>query len=795
MAGPADGAPVSLDLFHAASVTDELREVLRRVSERGLAWDEVEIVTPDPMAYGSALHALAGRLGIPVTYAVGLPVERTRPGRVARAYLDWIAEGFQAAPIRRLLEAGDLRPHPSKGRHAPAALARRFRSLRVGWGRLRYRRQIRGALAAADALRPGRHESEDQFQRRVARTRDELHALRNVLFPALKATPSVPDRLGEGARPVSPSELATGLVAFLRRVPAGDGADRAARERILQVLERVEATLRRRTGFEAALAILRSHLDLRVRAPGLRAAAPDDQGAPWRSEGGHLHLSDLEHGGFTGRRAVFLVGVDADRVPGGGSQDPVLLDRDRRVLPGDLPTSTDVLRERTFRLAALLARLRGTLTLSYASWSAADGRLIQPSPLLLQALRLAEGDASLSFEDLHVRLGPAACPLPRGGAPALDADDVWLAALDRDGVLADGEDAVRAAFPGLDRGLAAREARRHGEAGPHHGVVAPRPDELDPRRNPEVVLSASRLENLGACPLRYLYQTVLRVRPPDDLELDPDRWLDPLARGSLLHEVFERTLRLAGERGVKPHDPALEEVALEVLRSRLARARAEIPSPGEGVTRRESTGLEEDVRSFVRMVRETGAPWVKLELGFGLAGEEPLPLEIEGGGVRLRGAVDRVDEDLAGLHVVDYKTGRPRRFNAEHGTFDGGRRLQHAVYLHAVDRLLPGEAVSAGYHYPTRRGENTAFPFPREAFEEAPRLLGLLLDGVAEGRFVPTDDDSDCAWCDWAEVCRARRNDWGKTDSPLAAWSAEALNAGGEAHARLRAARRFEAEE
>ena len=61
--------------------------------------------------------------------------------------------------------------------------------------------------------------------------------------------------------------------------------------------------------------------------------------------------------------------------------------------------------------------------------------------------------------------------------------------------------------------------------------------ELDPRVNPDVVLSASRLEDLGTCPLRYLYRTVLRLRPPDDPEFDPDRWLNALERGSLLHAV------------------------------------------------------------------------------------------------------------------------------------------------------------------------------------------------------------------------------------------------------------------
>ena len=106
--------PASLDFFCAASIDAELREVLRRVVELGLSWDEVEIVATDGTAYGSALHAIATRLEIPVTYAVGLPIGRTRTGRVVKAYLDWIEEGFQAAPIRRLLCDGTETPS-SKG--------------------------------------------------------------------------------------------------------------------------------------------------------------------------------------------------------------------------------------------------------------------------------------------------------------------------------------------------------------------------------------------------------------------------------------------------------------------------------------------------------------------------------------------------------------------------------------------------------------------------------------------------------------------------------------------------------
>ena len=363
---PGDVEMNETSLFHASSVTDELRAVVRRVAARGIAWDQVEIVTPDPAAYGSAMHALSAQLRLPVTYAVGLPVERTRPGRVVRAYLDWIEEGFQAHTIRRLLEAGDLRPRKATGRHAAAALSRRFRSLRIGWGRKRYRTQIRSGIEAVEAMRPGKFETEEVFTRRRDRIKGELEALQSILFPALKATPDVPDRMGEGgsAGLLLPKSLeaCARFCGGCRRVTVRTGV---LGTRSFGFSSGWRRPLRRRTEFRAAVTILRRYLEIRVRAPSPDGGS-DDPGAPWSSEGGHMHLSDLEHGGYTGRPFVFIVGADAERVPGMGVQDPVLLDSDRRVLGEGLPTSSELLRERVFGFAALFARInQAEVTLSY----------------------------------------------------------------------------------------------------------------------------------------------------------------------------------------------------------------------------------------------------------------------------------------------------------------------------------------------------------------------------------------------------------------------------------------------
>ena len=775
----------TLDIFVANSVEAELREVMRRARERGLGWDEVEIVATDPGVYGSALHALAERMGVPVTFAAGLPVERTRPGRVAAAYFRWIEGGFDAGVVRTLLYASDLTaPRPNEWIRG-ATLARRLRSLRIGWGRDRYLPAIERALAEVDDYRAGKYESDEQLERRKQRTRRELRGLRGLLAPALDATPTVSMDSGTGGAPVSPSQVARGLRRFLARTSPGTSVDDTALERMTHTLERIETALVRQTDYRAAAAIVRGHIAFPVPAPRAEGSAP------WSSAGGALYLTDIGNGGRTGRRATFVVGLDAHRLGGSATQDPYLLDRDRMQLAGsDLPLSTDRIRERRFRLAALLARLRGSVCLSYAAWDPAEARAVSPSAELLQALRLLRDDPTATFEDLEGHVRERAGLVPRR-AVRLDAADVWLGSLERNGRLLDGEAMVREAFPLIGAGLRARDALAGDVVTAFHGQTTPRP-ELDPRRNPELAVSASALAALGACAKRYFYGYVARVWPPDDPAYDPEGWLDALGRGSILHRVYERALTEARNEDIGYHEPAFESLVATILGEEVTLAVREVPAPSDAVRARELEALAGDAESFIDMIRQSPPAWIATERAFGLRGEDPLPFPTPSGDVLVRGAIDRIDRLARGLRVVDYKTGGTFSFASKRGIWDGGRRLQHVIYSAVASRLHDARTLAMEYHFPTRKGENQTRAYSADDLIAGPELVARLLDRVAGGHFLPTDDAGDCRFCNYQAICRVREADFGAI-SPLAEWVKERIGDAPEL-AGLRAIRNWDHE-
>jgi RecB family exonuclease len=750
----------NIEIFAASSPLHEIKEVLRRCLAAGLHWDEVEIIATDANVYGCALDSIARRLHIPVSYAVGLPAHRTRPGRVVAAYLRWIQEDFSDEVIRALLESGDLVPDGDFKNSNGVSLARALRKLRIGWGRSRYLEHIAAEERRALVERSeDEDETAEQQQHRMEQLAD-FAALRALFTPILDATPPIPDRLHRNTTRLAPAALADGLSVMLQFAVTDHDVDRIAKERLQAKLERIRLTMTREMSFDSAIAALRERLDARV--PAVGATGP----APWSSSPGHVHLTDLQHGGFTGRRATFIVGLDAGRFPRAALRDPLLTDHDRLLISPALMTNPERVAEAQFRFASLFARLRGSVTLSYSAYDTVEGRKLGPAAVVLEAFRLKTGNPAANYERLRESTSQIATAVARKNA-ILDVDDVWLSAMSEDGIIRASQHVVRNAFAGLDRGLHANDQRKLREVTPYHGLVQPRAN-LDPRKSGEVV-SPSRMEALGTCALRYYYRYVLGIKPPDIPEFDTEIWLDPRNRGSLLHEVYEFTLSEARRRNIEVLSSEFEQLAREQLDEGCRRWRDLVPPPSNTVYAREVVELRADVAAFTNMCRADGAKWVALELQFGADDKPGVSVELIGGRVNLQGRIDRVDEtEEEQLVVIDYKTGSAARYTGV--AFDGGRRLQHYLYGVAVQQLLGKPAVRMAYRFPTARADGAIVPFDIAGLAAGRELLSALLDNVAAGRFLPTDNSTDCTFCDFRTACRVTTSK-SETASPLANWA------------------------
>jgi RecB family exonuclease len=498
-----------------------------------------------------------------------------------------------------------------------------------------------------------------------------------------------------------------------------------------------------------------------------------DTQRPRRASGGHVHLTDLAHAGSTGRKHLFIAGLDADSVTGSIVQSSILPDSFRAHFPRVLVTTEERRRLRALQLDAAVMSSGARLALSYATAAGSAGSESGAAHEFLEIWRRASDRPNATYDEMRTALGELRSAVPRPTDAALDARDLWMQLLQDPGdpaLLRDAESLVRMHRPHISRGLDAGNIRVSSPtAGEWQGIVPNAA--LDPRNSGRPV-SPSSLEAYAACPMRWFYRYGINAFVPQELGFDEARWLDAASRGSLLHEVYEAIARA----GLHAEDPkgTNTQSAVALFHSIAARWRETVPPPSNAVHVAELQLLEDEVRFFLADEHErwTREQWelVEGELRFGERIRASIELT-DGTRIAIRGRVDRVDRVRGGLRVIDYKTGLVFPDREDRVPLSGGRRLQLALYAEAVSRSLGEPVVRAEYRFSTAAGGGTEIPLDVETLAKAPELVSGIVGEISRGHFLPTLDRNDCAFCDYAELCRTSPDRFGGTNSPRALWA------------------------
>jgi ATP-dependent helicase/DNAse subunit B len=276
-------------------------------------------------------------------------------------------------------------------------------------------------------------------------------------------------------------------------------------------------------------------------------------------------------------------------------------------------------------------------------------------------------------------------------------------------------------------------------------------------------VSASALEGFADCPVKWLVDYLLR---PEALEPDPEA----MVRGSYAHAVLQGTYqRLREETGDRRVTPANLEIAERILLEELRDHRAEFRlSPKQTRVRAAVRRLEFDLLRYLRHDAEADGSF------------EPEHLEhsfedVDVGGVRVSGKIDRVDTWDGHALVRDYKSGK-RADNYKVASWDRENHFQAALYM-LVAREQLGLSPAGGVYVPLggtdRRprgmlarevdevGTNF-FDNDRLPAEEFEAMLGWARERIAEtarrmrGGELHCSPDT-CAWnggCMYPSICR-----------------------------------------
>jgi ATP-dependent helicase/nuclease subunit B len=281
--------------------------------------------------------------------------------------------------------------------------------------------------------------------------------------------------------------------------------------------------------------------------------------------------------------------------------------------------------------------------------------------------------------------------------------------------------------------------------------------------------SPTSLQTYARCPYRFFLYSIHRLTPC--LDPEPIDELDPLQRGSLIHDIqFELFARLRQGALLPIRSNNLDRIQKEldaVIGDVAARYHDEFAPAIKRVWLDGIAAIGADLREWLRRASLDNSGFVPrhFELSFGLElrrSELPAdPRSVPDAvaldcGIQLRGSIDLVERHRSGLmRVTDHKTGKadanPDQIIA------GGTSLQPLFYALAAEKLFAGEAeISCGrLYFCTSRGgfatlEVTLDDPARASAVQVANTIGAAISDA----FLPAYPAKDeCARCDYRVIC------------------------------------------
>ena len=238
----------------------------------------------------------------------------------------------------------------------------------------------------------------------------------------------------------------------------------------------------------------------------------------------------------------------------------------------------------------------------------------------------------------------------------------------------------------------------------------------------ELLISHKQVDDYQTCPLKYRYVHLLRV---------PILRHHTVVYGSTIHAVVEFYLK----RRVEGNYTSLEDLLAEYDRKWLNQGFL----TWEHQEARKAAGREALTRFWHQEETEGLRPtWVEKDFAFSV------------GNNRVRGRFDRVDEDLLGAVIVDYKTSEvTRQKDADRRVAESLQLKMYSLAWREMTGRLP-QRVELRFietHVTGRRE-------PTEAdLDDARKAVQEAAAGIRGRRFDATPSRQACRYCAYSQIC------------------------------------------
>lgn len=318
-----------------------------------------------------------------------------------------------------------------------------------------------------------------------------------------------------------------------------------------------------------------------------------------------------------------------------------------------------------------------------------------------------------------------------------------------------------------------------------------------------ISMSASGLQLMLACPLKYYYNYEEKLPNREYIEKKSYAWLNPITKGNLFHYVMEDYCNKVLAHNEFDSDSVYLDEFEEIYKDVINRIVEEIPYASKVVFEKERDEYKQAIISYLEHFHKgmyadysNNKKWriIGCEVGFSdikytLKKLDPVKSDID---IGFHGFIDRLDgyvkDGKLYLRIIDYKTGSKE--NKEKEVKDN-KQIQHFIYVLGVKAYIeanmelvesifgckPSETVveDVSYIFPYESGENVEYHvmkvvednkkdnevrLPSDVNNIAWKVLDGMSDRFKKSRLegmvcdIEKQEEKMCKYCSYARICR-----------------------------------------
>lgn len=427
-----------------------------------------------------------------------------------------------------------------------------------------------------------------------------------------------------------------------------------------------------------------------------------------RAEAGKIHACSYNNSQFLTRENIYVIGLDAKHFPDSFGEDSVLYDRERAEISKELSLSPEK-SDSYFKLLQLLSSVRGNLTLLYSFYDLDNVRETNPSAFMAKLLEVKEPiSAGFIIGDKNSRFNMM--------------DELIF---NPDGMLTDEE-------------ISKNEIKW-------------KPVNIEDR-----VFSATEIETLIRCNRAHYYAYIVGLEEEREIVLGYDGWLDFMERGSLVHSIFEKIVKVLQDR---PGD--IYKIINKIVYEEFEKVKRDNPVLVESYFSFFRQELISSVilytEDYYKLLQSGHIEFSKTEIV--ISRNEPVEININNGQdtikIKLAGRIDRVDFLADGqIDIVDYKSGKC--FTDTKGKTEV---FQDYLYSLASQKFFNKKVNDSRYDFPLEDGDKKTWSMKalknsQEIKEEKASMIYNTLKRLELGDNSKTTNKKACTYCPYIMICR-----------------------------------------